>query len=70
MKKLFSLLLAIVLSVASMTAQDFKKVEGVVVYAGDNEPLVGATVIPAGGGHGVATDIDGKFYLDVPSSVT
>ncbi len=53
-----------------MTAQDFKKVEGVVVYAGDNEPLVGATVIPAGGGHGVATDIDGKFYLDVPSSVT
>ncbi len=70
MKKLFSLLLAILLSVASMTAQDFKKVEGVVVYAGDNEPLVGATVIPAGGGHGVATDIDGKFYLDVPSSVT
>lgn len=70
MKKLFSLLLSIVLSVASMTAQDFKKVEGVVVYAGDNEPLVGATVIPAGGGHGVATDIDGKFYLDVPSSVT
>ncbi len=70
MKKLFSLLLTFVLTVTAITAQDFRKVEGVVVYAGDNEPLVGATVIPAGGGHGVATDVDGKFYLDVPSSVT
>lgn len=47
-----------------------RTVKGTVVYAGDDEPLVGATVLPVGEGHGTATDIDGKFSLTIPSTVT
>ena len=43
---------------------------GTVVDAANNEPLIGATVMPIGGGQGVATDIDGRFTLNVPASVT
>ena len=42
---------------------------GTVVDAATNEPLIGATVMPIGGGQGVATDIDGNFTLTVPSRV-
>ncbi len=52
----------------TLSAQS-RTVKGQVVYAGDNEPLVGATVLPVGGGHGVATNIDGEFVLTVPESV-
>lgn len=44
--------------------------KGTVLYAGDDEPLVGATVLPVGAGQGTATDIDGNFSLSLPSSVT
>lgn len=47
-----------------------RTVKGTVLYAGDDEPLVGATVLPVGAGQGTATDIDGNFSLNVPSSVT
>ncbi len=43
---------------------------GTVLDAANNEPLIGATIAPIGGGQGVAADIDGKFTLTVPSSVT
>ena len=43
---------------------------GTVLDASDNEPLVGATIMPVGGGQGVAADADGKFTLTVPASVT
>lgn len=42
---------------------------GTVVDASNNEPLVGATILPIGGGQGAATDIDGKFSITVPSNV-
>lgn len=42
---------------------------GSVVDAGTNEPLIGATVMPIGGGQGAATDIDGNFTLNLPSNV-
>ena len=42
---------------------------GIVVSEADGEPLVGATVMPIGGGQGTATDVDGKFSLTVPSTV-
>ncbi|MDE7116012.1 MAG: TonB-dependent receptor, partial [Muribaculaceae bacterium] len=35
----------------------------------NNEPLIGATIMPVGGGQGVATDADGKFTLKVPANV-
>ena len=67
MKKLFLLLFAL-LSVVAVSAQT-KTVKGQVVFAGDNEPLVGATVVPVGGGSPVATDYNGEFTLVVPQSV-
>ena len=69
MKKLFLLLLA-VLSISLHASAQTRTVKGVVVYAGDQEPLPGATILPVGGGNGVATDIDGKFSLEVPAKVT
>ncbi len=42
---------------------------GTVLDAANNEPLIGATVTPIGGGQAVATDIDGKFSLTVPPNV-
>ena len=42
---------------------------GTVVDAANNEPLIGATVMPIGGGQGAATDVDGNFSLNVPSNV-
>ncbi|MCH5229323.1 MAG: TonB-dependent receptor [Muribaculaceae bacterium] len=42
---------------------------GTVLDASNNEPLVGATVMPIGGGQGVAADVDGEFTLTVPASV-
>lgn len=69
MKKLFLLLLT-VLSISLCASAQNRTVKGVVVYAGDQEPLPGATILPVGGGNGVATDLDGKFTLEVPAKVT
>ena len=69
MKKLFLLLVA-VLSISLCASAQTRTVKGVVVYAGDQEPLPGATILPVGGGNGVATDIDGNFTLEVPAKVT
>ena len=33
-----------------------------------DEPIIGATVLVKGTGIGTATDIDGKFSLDIPSN--
>ena len=69
MKKLFLLLVA-VLSISLYASAQTRMVKGTVVYAGDQEPLPGATVLPVGGGNGVATDLDGKFAIEVPTKVT
>ena len=50
-------------------AADARIVKGKVVNASDNEPLIGATVMPVGQGQGVATDVDGAFTLNVANSV-
>ncbi len=47
-----------------------RTVTGVVMSEADDEPLAGATIQPVGGGSGVASDIDGKFTLSVPSTVS
>ena len=67
MKRLI-LVLITVCSVLAVIAQT-KKVNGQVVYAGTDEPLIGATVLPVGGGNGTVTNMDGKFMLTIPSSV-
>ncbi len=43
---------------------------GTVLDAANNEPLIGATIAPIGGGQGTAADVDGKFTVTVPSGVT
>jgi TonB-linked SusC/RagA family outer membrane protein len=67
MKKLFLLLMTVILAGACAMAQT-RTVTGTVVYDGDDEPLAGATVMPIGGGHGASTDIDGHFTLQVPQN--
>ncbi|MBD5345726.1 MAG: TonB-dependent receptor [Bacteroides sp.] len=68
MKKLFLFLLTVVW--ATIAVAQTRTVTGVVVYEGDGEPLVGATVLPVGGGQPTATNIDGEFTLKVPANVT
>ncbi len=46
-----------------------RAVSGTVVDAANGEPLIGATVMPVGGGQGAATDIDGNFRLNLPANV-
>ncbi|MDE6076462.1 MAG: SusC/RagA family TonB-linked outer membrane protein [Muribaculaceae bacterium] len=68
MRKLFFILMAVLASTLSVMAQN-RTYHGTVVDAANDEPLIGATVTPIGGGQGVATDIEGKFVLSVPANV-
>lgn len=51
----------------SLNTQNTRKITGVVSEA-NNEPVIGATVLVKGTNVGTATDIDGKFTLDIPSN--
>lgn len=68
MRKLFLTSMAVA-AVCSASVQA-RTITGTVVDAGTNEPLVGASVLPVGGGNGTACDINGKFTLNVPDNVT
>ncbi len=68
MKKLLFLLAVIVATTLSAVAQN-RTVSGVVLDADTDEPLIGASVKPVGGGTGVATNVDGRFTITIPSSV-
>ncbi len=69
MKKLFTILLTVVLTGIAAVAQQSRTVIGTVVSESDNEPLIGATVMAVGTQNGAATDIDGHFSLTVPETV-
>lgn len=69
MRKLFLTSMAVV-AVAWAAETQARTIQGTVVDAGTNEPLIGATVMPIGGGQGVAADYDGHFTLNVPDNVT
>lgn len=68
MKKLFLLLLTVVITAIAASAQN-RTVTGTVVYADNDEPLIGASVMGEGTKIGTATDIDGNFSLSLPTSV-
>lgn len=71
MKKiLFFLLSVMICSTAAMAQLSNHVVTGTVISAMDDEPLVGATVLPLplGSGNGTATDVDGNFSLTVPAT--
>ena len=53
-----------------MSAWANKTVNGKVVSASDNEPLIGATVQAVGSSQGTATDLDGQFTVTVNDEVT
>ena len=54
----------------TMSAWANKTVNGKVVSASDNEPLIGATVQAVGSSQGTATDLDGHFTVTVNDEVT
>jgi len=68
MRKLFLILMTLCAVSWSAVAQT-RHISGTVLDAANNEPLIGATVMPIGGGQGAATDVDGNFSLNIPSSV-
>ncbi len=68
MRKLFLILMTLMACTWSLSAQT-RSYQGTVVDATTSEPLIGATILPLGGGQGVATDADGKFKLNVPANV-
>ena len=68
MRKLFLLLMAVLACTWSLTASA-RTVTGSVLDAANNEPLIGATIMPIGGGQGTAADIDGNFTLNIPDNV-
>ncbi len=70
MRKLFLILMTLMACSWSLTAQTSRTYHGTVVDGANNEPLVGATIMPVGGGQGVATDAEGKFTVKVSATVT
>ena len=69
MRKLLLVLMTLMAGVWTATAQNLTY-SGTVVDASTNEPLIGVTVMPVGGGQGTVTDIDGDFKLTVPQNVS
>lgn len=68
MKKLFMIMMTLMCVSWGLSAQN-RTISGTVVDAGNNEPLIGATVMPVGGGQGASTDVDGNFTVSVPANV-
>lgn len=68
MRKIFLILMTLAAVSWSLMAQT-NTFSGTVVDALNNEPLIGVTVMPVGGGQGTATDVDGNFSLTVPAGV-
>ena len=68
MRKLFLILMTVIACTWSLEAQT-RTYHGTVLDAANNEPLIGATVMPIGGGQGAAADLDGHFTITVPQSV-
>ena len=68
MRKLFLIMMTLVASVLAVQAQT-RTYRGSVVDAANGEPLIGATVLPIGGGQGAATDVEGNFSITVPEKV-
>lgn len=61
MKKQLLLILFSLLAVAGYA----RVITGVIISETDNEPVIGATVMVKGTQRGVATDLDGKFSIEV-----
>ncbi len=70
MKKTILSALLLLISAIAVQAQNVT-VNGTVISAADNEPLIGASIVSdVAGSVGTATDIDGKFTITVPEGST
>lgn len=67
MKRVFYFMLCLISSINILLAQD-SKITGTVIFAEDNEPVIGAAVVVRGTQIGTVTNMDGVFTLDVPVS--
>lgn len=67
MKKIVYLLFCLFLGMGLASAQT-TRVTGIVTYADDNEPVIGASVVVKGTTIGTITNFDGAFTLDVPTN--
>lgn len=64
MKKQFFILMALLVWVISAWAQG-RTIQGVVLNATDNQPIIGASVLVKGTQLGASTNIDGKFSINL-----
>lgn len=65
---MFKKLLLCAIALVGFTISAQVKVTGVVLQAEDGEPVIGATVAVKGTSVATATDLDGKFTVNAPSS--
>lgn len=68
MRKILLLMICMVMYAAGVYAQS-RTYTGTILDAANNEPLIGATIMPIGGGQGSAADIDGNYSITVPANV-
>ncbi len=65
MKKVLFFFAMLFVSTLLISAQDVQ-VRGVVTYADDGSPIIGASVMIQGTSQGTLTDMDGKYQLSIP----
>lgn len=66
MQRIRLLVLLLLCVVCQQTFAQQRTISGLVISAEDHEPLIGATISVQGNeAHGVVTDIDGKYTLEV-----
>lgn len=69
-KKLFQCIFALTTMMLAFSATAHADVVTGTVVDETGEPLIGASVLQKGTSNGVATDLDGKFKIDVPKNAT
>lgn len=62
-RRILALLTMLVVGLFAVSAQQNLTVNGVILSADDNEPIIGASVLVIGTNRGTITDIDGKFSI-------
>ena len=68
MKRFSLVVLCLFLGITMVIAQT-TKVTGIVVFAEDSEPIIGASVAVKGTTMGTVTNLDGTFSLEVPNNI-
>lgn len=69
MSRFLAVLLAVLAAGLYASSQN-QVISGRVVFSEDDEPLIGATVLPVGQGQGTITDADGLFSLPIAPTVS